>query len=136
MTTLKNIDVKEAARIICEQAPFILDVRTTGEYQSGHIVDSILIPLQDLESRVRELPQDQGRAIVVYCRSGNRSSTAGDMLTRLRFSNVYNVLGGIYFKGKVRRAAGQVTRFVWLNLYKSQPPLASINALPTCIQYI
>ena len=96
MTTLKNIDVKEAARIIREQAPFILDVRTTGEYQSGHIIDSILIPLQDLESRVRELPQDQGRAIVVYCRSGNRSSTAGDMLTRLRFSNVYNVLGGIY----------------------------------------
>ncbi len=39
------------------------------------------------------MPQDQ---VVVYCRSGNRSSTAGDMLTRLRFSNVYNVLGGIY----------------------------------------
>ncbi len=96
MPSLKNIDVKEAARIIREQAPFILDVRTSGEYQSGHIVGSILIPLQDLESRFGELPQDQGRAIVVYCRSGNRSSTAGDMLSRRGFGNVYNVLGGIY----------------------------------------
>ena len=96
MATLKNIDAKEAARVIRENAPFILDVRTTGEYQSGHIANSILIPLQDLESRVRELPQDQGRAFVVYCRSGNRSSTAGDMLTKRGFSNVYNVLGGVY----------------------------------------
>ena len=57
MATLKNIDAKEAVRIVRENAPFILDVRTTGEYQGGHIADSILIPLQDLESRVRELPQ-------------------------------------------------------------------------------
>jgi rhodanese-related sulfurtransferase len=95
MPALKNIDVKQAAQIIREQDPFILDVRTTGEYQSGHIMGSILIPLQDLESRVLELPQDQGRAIVVYCRSGNRSSTAGDMLARRGHSNVYNLLGGI-----------------------------------------
>jgi rhodanese-related sulfurtransferase len=95
MPTLKNIDAKEAARVIREQAPFVLDVRTTGEYQIGHLASSILIPVQDLELRLREIPQDQERAIIVYCRSGNRSAAAGDFLIRRGYKNVYNLLGGI-----------------------------------------
>ena len=95
MPTLKNIDVKEAVRVIREQVPFLLDVRTIGEYQSGHLSNSVLIPVQDLESRVNDLPQDHERAILVYCRSGNRSVAAGDFLTRRGYKNVFNLLGGI-----------------------------------------
>jgi rhodanese-related sulfurtransferase len=95
MPTLKNIDAKEAARVIREQAPYILDVRTTGEYQSGHLASSVLIPVQDLESRISEMTQDHERAILVYCRSGNRSVAAGDFLIRRGYKNVYNLLGGI-----------------------------------------
>jgi rhodanese-related sulfurtransferase len=95
MATLKNIDVKEAVRLIHEQVPFVLDVRTTEEYRGGHIANSFLIQLQDLESRAKDLPQDYQRSILVYCRSGNRSLAAGDVLIRCGYKNVYNLVGGI-----------------------------------------
>jgi rhodanese-related sulfurtransferase len=57
----------------------LLDVRdTTTEYDLGHAEGAISIPVDELSSRVGELPTD--RAIIVYCRSGNRSSQANAIL--------------------------------------------------------
>jgi rhodanese-related sulfurtransferase len=75
-----------------QQPHLLLDVRTPQEFASGHIPGAINISLQTLESRLSELPTDQ--PIVVYCRSGNRSATAGQMLLRRGFTQLYD-LGGI-----------------------------------------
>jgi hydroxyacylglutathione hydrolase len=56
--------------------PFmLLDVRTAEEYAEGHIRGAKLIPVQELEQRISEVPKD--RQVYVYCRSGGRSSRAG-----------------------------------------------------------
>lgn len=72
----------------------LLDVRSAQEYANdGHIAGSTLIPLPELERRVRELPTD--RPIVCICRSGNRSTTACDLLARQGFTQLRNVQGGM-----------------------------------------
>ena len=71
---------------------YLLDVRTPSEFASGQIAGADNISVTDLESRVSELPTD--KPIVVYCRSGNRSAQAANILKQAGFTGVYD-LGGI-----------------------------------------
>ena len=71
----------------------ILDVRTQEEYDSGHLKNSMLIPVDELEERISEVPKD--KPIIVYCRSGRRSAEAADILLKNGFSPVYDMQGGI-----------------------------------------
>lgn len=59
----------------------ILDVRTKEEWDEGHDEKAILIPLQELQSRVEEL--DKSKPIVAVCRSGVRSDEAAKFLRSL-----------------------------------------------------
>jgi phage shock protein E len=70
----------------------LLDVRTPEEFAEGHLPDATNLPLQTLPQQMATLPKDQ--PIVLYCRSGNRSGVAAQMLTQAGYSEVYN-LGSI-----------------------------------------
>jgi rhodanese-related sulfurtransferase len=74
----------------------ILDVRTPEEYQSptGHLENALLIPVQELKTRVSELKTWRAKTIVAYCRTGHRSSQAADILRAEGFT-VLNMTGGI-----------------------------------------
>ncbi|WP_456271258.1 rhodanese-like domain-containing protein [Bacillus sp. AK031] len=71
----------------------VLDVRNVEEYEEGHIADSLLIPLNDLENRLKEL--DKNKTYIVVCRTGNRSSQAAEILRSTGFTDVYNLQSGI-----------------------------------------
>lgn len=70
----------------------LVDVRTVGEFQSGHIAGAANIPVETLAARLGELPKD--KPIVLYCRSGNRSAQAARILRKAGYVDVYD-LGGI-----------------------------------------
>lgn len=70
----------------------LIDVRTPQEFAAGHIAGAINIPVDDLNQRLSEIPTDE--TIVVYCRSGNRSGTATDILNNAGFNPVYDIDGG------------------------------------------
>jgi rhodanese-related sulfurtransferase len=72
--------------------PMVLDVRQREEFRSGHIAGAKLIPLNELGSRLKELPKE--REIVCVCASGNRSSSATRMLTGAGY-NAINMKGGM-----------------------------------------
>jgi phage shock protein E len=71
----------------------LLDVRTPGEYSQGHLQGSVNIPYDQLAARVNEIDQDKDRDIVLYCRSGSRSSLAKRTLESLGYTNVLNAGG-------------------------------------------
>lgn len=82
------------ARLDNDESLILLDVRTPGEYEyDGHIAGSRLLPLSVLMNRAQELPKD--KPIVCVCRSGNRSYTACELLSRQGFTNVINLQGGM-----------------------------------------
>ncbi len=90
---IMSISPEEVYRIISEgRDHFLLDVRTEEEYNQGHIEGAYLIPVQELENRLNEIPVD--KQIIVYCRSGNRSRTAANILMENGFGMVYD-MGGI-----------------------------------------
>lgn len=75
-----------------ESDHILLDVRTDSEVAGGVIPGAEHIPLWELQSRVSELPQD--KTIVVYCRSGNRSRQAVNVLNGAGYNQLLD-LGGI-----------------------------------------
>lgn len=75
----------------------VLDVRTPQEYtgELGHVENSILIPVQQLQHRVQELDQYRDREVVVICRTQNRSRAAASILQNAGFEHVAYVRGGM-----------------------------------------
>lgn len=86
----------DQALALLEQEPnaLLIDVRTEEEYLTGHIPDSVLMPVDELESLLGELPADKETALIVYCRTGRRSAAAADLLRKTGYTRVFD-LGGI-----------------------------------------
>ena len=70
----------------CAERPFLLDVRTPQEFAAGHIPGAVNIPVDDLRSRLDELPRD--REIAAYCQVGQRGYLATRILLQAGFSAV------------------------------------------------
>ena len=71
----------------------LIDVRSAGEYESGHIEGSLNIPHSDIEALADAIGSDKDRQVVVYCRSGGRSGSAQKQLEELGFTGVFNATG-------------------------------------------
>ena len=105
-TPVKSMDALQAKDYLAanpSETFTILDVRQHGEYESGHIPGSKLIPLPELNDRIDEI--DANKLTIVYCAVGGRSRVAAQMLAGNGFGEVYNLSGG--FKAwKSNRAIG------------------------------
>jgi rhodanese-related sulfurtransferase len=97
-TGLKDHDAKLAKQLVREQGALLLDVRSQGEFDSGHVEGATLVPVDELESRLGEIETatggDKTKPIVVYCRSGRRSATAKQALLAAGYTQVSD-LGGM-----------------------------------------
>jgi rhodanese-related sulfurtransferase len=97
--TRQEISVNDAHTLIeANQSDLtfvILDVRTPGEYADGHIENSVLVDFQAPAFRDEVARLDKGKTYLVYCRTGNRSAGASDVMVGLGFTDVYNMTGGI-----------------------------------------
>lgn len=74
--------------------PLLLDVREPWEYETCHIADSQLIPMQSIPARINELEEDQ--QVVCICHHGARSMSVAAFLERNHFTNVINLTGGVH----------------------------------------
>ena len=71
---------------------FLLDVREPSEYQKGHIPNAVNIPLDQIRSRLKEIPRD--KEIIVNCQVGLRSYIGARIMMQNGFDNVRNLSGG------------------------------------------
>lgn len=76
-----------------QQGAFFLDVRSQEEWDQLHIAGSTLIPLDQLQNRLSELPKDKD--IVVVCLSGHRSLSGTTILQQAGFTRVSCLSGGL-----------------------------------------
>jgi len=90
----KKITAKEAKEMIEKKDVIILDVRTEKEYKTGHLKNSINIPLEKVPSEISKVTDNKEKTIIIYCRSGSRAIIAAEELVNLKYENVYT-FGGI-----------------------------------------
>ena len=85
---------------LVKQGAIILDVRSKGEFQSGHIKGSINIPVDTLNSNFSKLKKDN--TIITCCASGMRSASAKSILKSNGYNEVHNGGGWSSLQNKIR----------------------------------
>ena len=73
----------------------LVDVRTEDEYNSGYIENSLNIDYFSNDFSVNADKLDKSTPIILYCRSGKRSSMSANKISKLGFKEIYNLEGGI-----------------------------------------
>ncbi|MFO0414801.1 MAG: rhodanese-like domain-containing protein [Bacteroidota bacterium] len=68
-------------KTMVQQGAVIIDVRTTGEYNGGHIKGSLNIPVDRIASKIEEIKK-KGKPVITCCRSGARSGMAAGILKK------------------------------------------------------
>ncbi len=81
-------------RLAMGESMVVLDVRTETEYAAGHIPGSLLIPLHELEDRVREVP-NSGTPVALICEHGLRGVSACRFLAEHGIGPLFNLHGGL-----------------------------------------
>jgi rhodanese-related sulfurtransferase len=95
--TAVDISVEEVAALVTEHADLlILDVRTSGEWDGGHMEDAAWIDFleDDFSTEASRIAKD--RPLLIYCAAGGRSANAMKALARSGFTHLYNLEGVFY----------------------------------------
>ncbi|WP_313500586.1 rhodanese-like domain-containing protein [Kaistella carnis] len=85
---------------LVNKGAIILDVRSKGEYSSGHIKGSINIPVDQLQNNLSKL-KDKNKTIITCCASGMRSGSAKTILLNNGYTDVHNGGGWGSLNGKI-----------------------------------
>ena len=90
---INQIDPAQVKAMLSQSPrPFLLDVRTPGEYKQGHVSGAELIPLNELSAKKGRIPKE--RDVICICESGSRSGSAARQLSSLGYK-VSNMRGGM-----------------------------------------
>jgi phage shock protein E len=98
LTAIKNLlgfGPKTDFSALVQEGAIILDVRSKGEYASGHIKGSINIPVDQLSNNLGKF-KDKNKTIITCCASGMRSASAKGILSSNGYSSVHN--GGSWMR--------------------------------------
>ena len=90
-----NLNTAEFSQKVTDPSIIVLDVRTAGEFQGGHIANAINVDYEGMnfEGEVNKL--DKSKTYAVYCRSGRRSGLATALMAKDGFKSIINLNGGI-----------------------------------------
>jgi len=88
-------DEAEAVRANPPDDLVILDVRTTEEFDSGHLEGAVMLDFYDPDFAAQIAELDPDVPYLLYCRSGNRSGQTAEIMEQLGFADVADVDGGI-----------------------------------------
>lgn len=99
--SIENISASKAFTLIQKSLKdkssnlVVLDVRTLGEFKTGYIKSATHLNFHSpsFHGKIKKL--DKNKTYLVYCQSGYRSKLTANMMEPLRFSKVYNLIGGI-----------------------------------------
>ncbi len=89
------VDPLQSVNLINHQNAVVLDVRSIAEFNKGHIVNAINIPLNGLKNQLQQLDKYKQKPVIVACRSGSRSGIAAKTLMKQGFEDVHNLRGGM-----------------------------------------
>jgi molybdopterin/thiamine biosynthesis adenylyltransferase len=92
---IEEIDPADAREEIADGAALV-DTREPHEYEEAHLQGGILVPPAELAGRIAEVVPDRSQRVVLYCRSGDRSARAADLMeSELGYDDVASMAGGI-----------------------------------------
>lgn len=93
--TVQDVDAPKFKELIDKGNCLLLDMRTPGEYSTGHIAGSTNINIADPEFASKIKLLDKSKTLLIYCLSGSRSDAAGQYTSRQGFQKIYTLQRGL-----------------------------------------
>lgn len=90
-----KITNSEATKLINKGKTAIIDIRDQKQYQSGHILNAVHVPLPSLQDRVSKLEKFKGQPVILVDEMGKESGKAASILKKAGFSNINILKGGM-----------------------------------------
>jgi phage shock protein E len=90
------------AKLLAASGAKVVDVRTAGEFASGHVPGAVNIPFDELPRRAAEIGPTS-TPVVLYCRTGRRSGIAADALQKAGFSKLYDLKSVTAWPGELAK---------------------------------
>ena len=97
LSKARQISAKDAAAYL-KKGALVIDVRTPGEFNSGHLTNAINFPLDEIETALPKQLKDKSQVLLLHCASGMRSGLAQKKLNSLGYTNAFNL--GSYGRAK------------------------------------
>jgi rhodanese-related sulfurtransferase len=94
-TGSSSVGPQQAVMLINRKDAVVVDIREKKEFDAGHIVDSINIPLLKMKQRITELQKHKEKPVVVVCKLGQQSGDVAKTLQAAGHAEVYRLAGGI-----------------------------------------
>ena len=85
-----QISAKDAVAHL-KSGALVIDVRTPGEFSSGHLPNALNFPLDEIETALPRRFKDKSQVLLLHCLSGMRSGVAQGKLKRLGYASVFNL---------------------------------------------
>jgi rhodanese-related sulfurtransferase len=95
MRGFKDISPAEAVQLINKEDAVLIDVRESNELAQGSIRNAKHLALSVLKQRIDELQSHADKPVIAYCKAGNRSGAACEILKKNNFTHVMSLKGGI-----------------------------------------
>ena len=97
-----SLSPQQAINIVNTEDGIFLDLRDAAEFKKSHIVGAINIPFSKLTARTAELTKYKDKPIVLVCKMGQQSGTAGKQLKAEQYGQVYKMTGGMMEWGNLQ----------------------------------
>jgi len=94
MQAFAALSASQAVRLM-NQGALVIDLRSKQLYDAGHIVDSRNVPAAELQSQADALKKWREKNVITYCDTGADGANAARSLTKLGFTKVFNLQGGL-----------------------------------------
>jgi len=85
-----QISAKDALEKL-KNGALVIDVRSAGEFSSGHLDKAINIPLDEIETALPKRVKDKNQVLLLHCASGMRSGMAKSKLIGMGYTNAFNL---------------------------------------------
>ncbi len=89
-----GLSSSQAVRLM-NQGALVIDLRSKASYDAGHIGDARNVPAAELESQAESLKKWRDKNVITYCDSGTSGAGGARTLSKLGFTKVFNLQGGL-----------------------------------------
>ncbi|MEP6885156.1 MAG: rhodanese-like domain-containing protein [Gammaproteobacteria bacterium] len=94
MQAFAALTAMQAVRLM-NQGALVIDLRGKELYDAGHIGDARNVPMAELESQSESFKKWRDKSVITYCDSGTSGASGARTLTKLGFTKVFNLQGGL-----------------------------------------
>ena len=82
---------RKTASDLVRKGALVVDVRHPEQFNSGHLSQAFNMPVDEIEGMISQTVRDRDRVILVHCQFGLRSKKAKERLTRIGYTNVFDL---------------------------------------------